>query len=221
VHIPDGILSAKVCIGGYGLASVVTWYALQRIQRDPDPSQTIPKASLLTAAFFIASSISIPIPPASVHLVLNGLLGALLGYYAIPAILVGLLFQAIMIGHGGLTTLGVNAVMMGVPAVIAYHGFQLRYPLTRWWKPQTALGIAAFGAGAIGIGLSALIFFALVITSIPTGFDTATERATIYGLTLAHLPLMAIEGSFTTLTVLFLNRVKPELFAYRGSEHEV
>lgn len=212
VHIPDGILPAKVCIGGYAIAGLATWYALRQIRHDPDPTQSIPRASLLTAAFFIASSISIPIPPASVHLVLNGLLGALLGYYAFPAILVGLFFQAVIIGHGGLTTLGVDAVMMGIPALIAHHVFQGRSYVTRWGKDGVTLGIFAFLAGAVGIGLSALIFFGLVVTTIPATFDASTERAAVYGLTLAHIPLMVIEGTFTAFIVLFLNRVKPELF---------
>lgn len=220
MHIPDGILPAKICIGGYAIASLATWYALRQIRHDPDPMQNIPKASLLTAAFFIASSISIPVPPASVHLVLNGLLGALLGYYALPAILVGLLFQAVIIGHGGLTTLGVDAVMMGIPALVASHVFQLRNYVLRWWKEPVALGTFSFLAGAVGVGLSAIVFFALVITTIPASFDATTERAAVYGLSLAHIPLMVIEGAFTALTVLFLNRVKPELFANKGQMHE-
>jgi cobalt/nickel transport system permease protein len=39
----------------------------------------------------------------------------------------------------------------------------------------------------------------------------AAERRAIYGLVLAHIPLMAIEGAFTAAIVLFLQRVKPEL----------
>ncbi|NES73303.1 MAG: cobalt transporter CbiM, partial [Okeania sp. SIO2D1] len=129
MHISEGILPAQLCISGYGITSFITWYSLRQINRLPNPQASIPKASLLTAAFFVASSIHIPIPPASVHLVLNGLLGTVLGYYAFPAILVGLFFQAIMFGHGGLTTLGINALIMGIPALLAYQIFQLRHIL--------------------------------------------------------------------------------------------
>ncbi|HHP7244898.1 MAG TPA: cobalt transporter CbiM [Elainellaceae cyanobacterium] len=211
MHIPDGILPAQICIGGYAIAAPVTWYSLKQIRRRSDSTEGVPKAALMTAAFFVASSIHIPIPPSSVHLVLNGVLGAILGYYAFPAILVGLFFQAVIVGHGGLTTLGVDAVMMGVPALIAHHIFQLRYPLGDRINPKFADGCCAFLAGAIGLGLSALIFFAVVITTIPSGFDAATEQSAIYGLSLAHIPLALLEGIFTTLLVLFLQRVKPEL----------
>ncbi len=211
MHIPDGILPAPVCIAGYGLTGLLTWYSLRQIHRDRDPSAEIPKASLLTATFFVASSIHIPVPPASVHLVLNGLLGAVLGYYAFPAILIGLLFQALIFGHGGLTTLGVNAAMMGLPALLAYHIFRLRQILRHRVNERLATGISGFLAGAIAVALAALIFFALVITYIPAEFDPKTERLALYGLMLAHVPLVLIEGTFTAALVLFLQQVKPEM----------
>jgi cobalt/nickel transport system permease protein len=242
MHIPDGILPAQLCVAGYAIASPIAWYSLRQIKRQPDPTSGIPKASLLTAAFFVASSIHIPIPPASIHLMLNGMLGALLGYYAFPAILIGLVFQAILIGHGGLTTLGINALIMGAPALLAYLIFRLRYPLamrlgnsvtnrihsllvrarlSQVSKPaenrlSVANGILAFLAGAIGPAGGILIFFVILITNIPAGFDPATERAAIYGLSLAHIPLALIEGAFTTMLVLFLQRVKPELLEWHG-----
>ena len=126
MHIPDGIVPAQVCLAGYGLTGLVTFYSLKQIDRQGNANANIPKASLLTAAFFVASSIYIPIPPTSVHLLLNGLLGVVLGYFAFPAILIGLFFQALVVGHGGWTTLGVNASMMGFPSLLAYHIFRLR-----------------------------------------------------------------------------------------------
>ncbi len=216
MHIPDGILPAAVCFGGYATTGAVTWYSLRKINQKDDPREGIPKASLLTAAFFVASWIHIPIPPSSVHLVLNGLLGVVLGYYAFPAILIGLFFQAVMFQHGGLTTLGVNATMMGMPALLAYHLFRLRNVLgrkgNRKGRPyQTLTGIFGFLAGAGGLGIAALIAVTLLITTIPTHLDVEAERASIYALTLAHVPLMVIEGAFTALVVLFLQRVSPEL----------
>ncbi|MBC8448432.1 MAG: cobalt transporter CbiM [Chloroflexi bacterium] len=216
MHIPDGILPTAVCIGGYATTGATTWYALRKINQKENPREGVPKASLLTAAFFVASWIHIPIPPTSVHLVLNGLLGAVLGYYAFPAILIGLFFQAVMFQHGGLTTLGVNATMMGLPAFLAYYLFRLRHVLgrkaDREGRPYQALtGVFGFLAGAGGLGIAALIATTLLITTIPAHLDSEAERASIYALTLAHVPLMIIEGVFTALVVLFLQRVRPEL----------
>jgi cobalt/nickel transport system permease protein len=211
VHIPDGLLPAQVCAAGYAITGLATWYSLRQINRKPDPTAEIPKASLLTAAFFVASSIYIPIPPASVHLILNGLLGVVLGYFAFPAILIGLFFQALVIGHGGLTTLGVNAAMMGIPALVAYHIFRLRFALGRALPGQISTALFAFLGGALGLGMAALIFLTLVITTIPADIDANTERNALMVLSVGHIPLMLLEGTFTAMLVLFLQRAKPEL----------
>lgn len=211
MHISEGILPAKICIGGYAITGLITWYSLRQINRQSNPSEGIPKAALLTAAFFVASGIHIPIPPASVHLVLNGLLGAVLGWYGFPAILVGLLFQGIMFGHGGLTTLGVNAIIMGVPALISAFIFHHRYQFGKPFNKTFLLNLFAFLAGMLGVGLASLLFFSIVITNLPSGFDNQTEKAAIYGLMFAHIPLMVIEGLFTAMVVTFLQRVKPEI----------
>ncbi|NPV28049.1 MAG: cobalt transporter CbiM [Firmicutes bacterium] len=209
MHIPDGILGAGVCLGGYATAGAAAWWSLRKIGRKANPREGIPKASLLTAAFLVASWIHIPVPPASVHLVLNGLLGVVLGYYAFPAVLIGLFFQAVMFQHGGLTTLGVNATIMGVPAFLAYHLFRLR----RIFGKDSLVGTGIFGflAGAGAVGLAAAAAFIILITTIPAGLDVEAQRASIIALTLAHVPLMVIEGAFTALVALFLHRVKPEL----------
>jgi cobalt/nickel transport system permease protein len=209
MHIPDGVLPATVCAAGYATTAATTWYSLRRINQKDDPREGVPKASLLTAAFFVASWIHIPVPPTSVHLVLNGLMGAVLGWYAFPAILIGLFFQAVMFQHGGLTTLGVNATMMGVPALLAHVVFRLRN--TGEQASQLRTGIFGFLAGAGGLGVAALVALALLVATIPAHLDADVERASIYALTVAHVPLMAIEGVFTALVAVFLQQVSPEL----------
>lgn len=209
MHIPDGILPAAACAAGYATAGVATWHSLRKINQKENPQEGIPKASLLTAAFFVASWIHIPVPPTSVHLVLNGLMGAVLGYYAFPAILIGLFFQAVMFQHGGLTTLGVNAAVMGIPALLSYYLFRLRRVVGKESRVWT--GVLAFVAGAGGLGFAAFISLLLLVATIPGNLDAETERAGIYALTLAHVPLMVIEGAFTALVALFLQRVRPEL----------
>jgi cobalt/nickel transport system permease protein len=204
MHIPDGILPAAVCVGGYATTALATGLSLRQFKPD-----SVPKASIFTAAFFVASWIHIPIPPTSVHLVLNGLLGVVLGPMAFPAILIGLFFQAVMFQHGGLTTLGVNATMMGLPAILAYYLFKLRSFGSRESRVWT--GVLGFLGGGGAIGLSAVMSLVLLINTIPAHLDPEIERASIYTLTLAHVPLIAIEGLLTALVVVFLQRVRPEL----------
>ncbi|MEL7333566.1 MAG: cobalt transporter CbiM [Cyanobacteria bacterium J06560_2] len=211
MHIPDSMLPAQVCAAGYGLTGLMTWYSLRQIDRQGNPGPQIPKAALLSAAFFVGSAIAIPIFPfITIHFVLNGLLGVLLGYFAFPAILIGLFLQVLMMGHGGFTTIGVNAVMMGIPALLAHRVFQMRHLLK---QPNSRLSVGGFAflGGAIGFLLTLFIFVGLTITTIQSGFDTKLEQTAIITLMLAHLPLVLLESGFTAMLAVFLQRVKPEL----------
>ena len=209
MHIPDGILPVPVTAAGYAITAAATWYSVRKINQKENPREDVLKASLLTAAFFVASWIHIPVPPTSVHLVLNGLLGAVLGYFAFPAILIGLFFQAVMFQHGGLTTLGVNAVIMGVPAIIAHYIFHLRKTGKRESKPRTA--VFGFFSGAVALGISVALFVVILMTNIPADIDVGAERAAIYTLAIAHLPLIAIEGVITSMLTVFLRKVRPRV----------
>lgn len=211
MHVPDGLVPAPICFGGYALTGLTTWYCLRRIDRHPDPARDIARASLLTAAFFAASSLRLPLPPASVHFVLNGLLGCLLGIFAFPAVLVGLMLQALLFGHGGMTTLGVNAILMGWPALLAGMLFQQRRWLRRWLGDRVATVAAAGLAGTASIALSAAFFFAIALGTITPDLNGQAERAALLGLAIAHIPLALLEGAFTAAIVGFLQRVAPDL----------
>ncbi|MEL6502040.1 MAG: cobalt transporter CbiM [Cyanobacteria bacterium J06635_13] len=209
MHIPDGFLPPQVCLAGYALTGGVTWYSLRQIKRDRYTQANIPKASLLTAAFFVASLISIPIPPTSVHLIFNGLMGAVLGYYAFPAILIGLFFQAVMFQHGGMSTLGINAIILGVPALAACYMFRQRENLAG--KRQSLTKILSFAAGAGALLLSAAMFAVLLITYISPDMDVNAERTAIL-VSLGGYGIQAIvEGLFSVMLISFLEQVKPEL----------
>src|SRR5262245_30576624 len=116
VHISSGVLANGWIVGGFALAALLTLPAFWKLREDD-----IPRIGVFTAAFFIASSIPIPVPlvVASVHLILNGLIGVTLGRRAMLAVVVGLLLQALLLKHGGIDALGVNACIVGVPAIVA------------------------------------------------------------------------------------------------------
>lgn len=217
MHIPDGIVPIAAAVGGYAITGAATWYSLRQINQKEDPRADIPKAALLTSAFFVASWIHIPVPPTSVHLVLNGLLGVILGWYAFPAILIGLIFQAILFQHGGLTTLGLNAAMMGLPALVAFGIFRLRLVFGHSANRQLNAIFGALGS-ATATGLTVLIFYTLLITTIPASLDGTIEQAAIAVTSLSHIPVLLIEATLTVMLVLFLLRVKPMLLDGFGAD---
>ncbi len=150
MHIADGILPTSVWAGGALLAAAGTALGLRTLDE-----WRIPRAAVMSSAFFVASLIHVPVGPGSVHLVLNGLIGLLLGWAAFPAILLALLLQAVMFGHGGFTTLGVNAVSMAAPAV-AVHLLLGRRLRRAGPRAAAAIGFAA-GAGAVALSCAIVV----------------------------------------------------------------
>ncbi|MDO5652641.1 MAG: cobalt transporter CbiM [Brachymonas sp.] len=211
MHVPDGILPLPFTVAGYAVSAAAAAFCIWKIKQRGDPREHIPKAALLAAAFFSASLIQIPIPPASVHLVLSGLLGAVLGYFAFPAILVALFFQAVMFGHGGLTTLGVNGIIIGLPSLLSAMIFHMQARSANPSKGRTAL--FGFSAGAIATAVSVALFILFLYYTIPPHLDATVERSAIITLGLLHIPVIVVEGIVTALVVMFLRQTRPQLLA--------
>ena len=202
MHISEGILSGPVLISGAALAAVGTTVGLKKLDYD-----RIAQSGILSASFFVAALIHIPIGPSSVHLILNGIVGLLLGWAAFPIILVALLLQAVLFQFGGLTTLGVNTVIMALPAVLSHYLFR-RYVGS---SPRIT-AIAAFGCGFVAICGGALILSLALVFTEKQFFNVA---ALTFG---AYLPVMVIEGIITAFCVLFLKKVYPQILPDRHSE---
>jgi len=196
VHISEGICSPPVLVAGMALAAAGVAYGMKKID-----TQSIPKVGVLSSAFFVASLIHVPIGPSSVHLVLNGLMGLLLGWAAFPAIMIALLLQGVLFQYGGLTSLGVNTVNMALPAVISYYLF--RGMLKGGGMKKTAL--AGFACGFVSLTLSiAAVALTLLLTQ--KGF-----LITVQVVLAAHIPVMVIEGIVSAFALVFLKKVKPEI----------
>jgi len=164
--------------------------------------EKIPSIGILSAAFFVASLVHVPIGPSSVHLILNGLIGLILGWKAFPAILVGLALQALLFQFGGITSLGVNTLNMALPAVICYNLFGWG---VRIGTRQLVFTVTAFACGFCAVLISGvLVGFSLYLTG--EAFLAAAKLVVA-----AHFPVMLIEGGLTAACALFLRRVKPEL----------
>ena len=195
MHIAEGVLAPSILALGGVLSLGGCGLGLRRL----DESCLMPVA-LLSAAFFTGSLLHVPIGPASSHLLLNGLLGVLLGWAAFPAITVALILQALLFQYGGLTTLGVNAWNMALPAILA--GYLARPWLSRSGWPRF---LAAFFCGALGV-VGAAILTALSLSLTDEGFLTSAKI-----LLLAHVPVAAVEGLVTASAISFLAQVRPEM----------
>lgn len=194
MHISEGVLSTPVLLAGGALTVVGSAIGLKTLDYE-----RIMTVSLLTATFFVASLIHVPLGPGNIHLVLGGLMGIVLGWSCFPAILVALFLQTLFFHYGGLVVLGVNTSIMALPALISYY---LCRPLVEHNGMKRKIG--AFSAGFLAILLSSLLM-AFALASTDKGFIQAARLVVA-----AHIPLMIIEGIITMFTVSFLAKVQPE-----------
>ena len=197
MHVADGVLSISVAVTTSVAAVGLLAYSLKGIKEEE-----VPKISLLTGAFFVSSLINIPIGPTSVHPLLGGLLGLILGRRAPLGIFIGLILQAILFQHGGLSTLGANTLLMSIPALFIYwlsHIFK-RYPPF----------IKGFSAGFLAICGGVLLLSFLLLTSDQRYAEGAFSVINL--MFISYLPLAFLEGILTGFAVKYLYAIRPTLF---------
>ncbi|MCI0684094.1 MAG: energy-coupling factor ABC transporter permease [Gemmataceae bacterium] len=190
VHISDGILQAPWWLGGYVVAVPLLLASAWRVREEE-----VPRIALLTAAFFIVSLIHVRVGFTSVHLLMNGLLGIVLGPRAALALFAGLFLQYFLmpVPHGGLQTLGVNTCVLTIPALGAWLLFRAsqRLPWVRhpWFRSLLVL------TSIMGWLLS--LAFSLVLLCDNAGIDIAeisfgnAWALTVHPLSLAVALLLA------------------------------
>ncbi len=195
MHISEGVLSGPVLLSGAALAVAGTAIGLRKIDYD-----RIPQTAMLASVFFVASLVHVPVGASSVHLILNGLVGLMLGWAAFPAILTALLLQTVFFQFGGITVLGVNTCIMALPAVICHYFF---VPIMRK-KPAFAFP-AAFACGALSIFLTGIIAGGVLWLTEENFLEVAALLA------ISHLPVMIIEGAIIGFVITFLKKVQPDM----------
>ncbi len=196
MHISDGVLSPYIVGIGWAVALPTLAVSVRRLRTDQ-----VGVYGVVAAAFFACSTIHVPVGPFSMHLVLNGMAGLLLGWGALTVVTVGLLLQALLIGFGGLIVLGVNISIMAVPGAIM--GI-----LGRHWMKQVSVKKRPWIGSLIGGGtilISAILLYVMLST-------TNTALMPLAKLVfLGHIPVALVEGIISFWLIHFLQKVKPSL----------
>ena len=193
MHIMEGYLPAAFCIawGVICLPFIVAgFFSIQKTLKQN--RKTLILLAMSGAFVFVISSLKIPSVTGSCsHMTGTGLGAILFGPTAAGVLgLIVLLFQAILLAHGGLTTLGANTFSMAIagPFLSAFFGDLFTYCVT---SLQLAM---AYPSEAGGVGASAVKFLGVFA---PT-----------------QLPLAVMEGLLTVVIVIALESyAKPELKA--------
>jgi cobalt/nickel transport system permease protein len=187
------VLSPSWLAAGFVLAGLLAVFGAVRIR-----DEEIPRVAVLSAAFFVASLMHVRVGPTSVHLLLNGLVGVVLGRRAALAIPVGLFLQAALLGHGGLSALGVNSCVQVLPALFAGGLFACLHRV-RWVRqPWFRAGLVA--ASALVWTLSVVFSVVLLCTNWRTEFvyldPSWAISAALHPMTLASAAALAVMAAW-------------------------
>jgi cobalt/nickel transport system permease protein len=201
MHIAEAILAGtahgrEILAAGAVVAAAGTAVGLRKLDYE-----RVPQVAVLCAAFFVISLIHVPLGPVPAHLVLCGLMGLVLGWAAFPAVLVALALQSVFLSYGGLTALGLNTLVMAVPAVVCWYLFR-RAVRSRF---EPLVFVTGFLAGAVGMLLGATLAAAALFAA---GKSFAPFAQVVLA---AHLPMAVVEGLVTGSVVVLLRKVRPEL----------
>ncbi len=201
VHIGT-LLQPAWLAGGFVLGGLAVLLSLWKVnERD------VPRIGVLTAAFFVASSVHLPLGGVSVHLLLNGLVGVILRWRSPLAVAVGLTLQTLLLSHGGPDALGVNFVVLTLPALLAGVTFR---PLFRRMPAFAAGAIVGGGTAAVTVFLHATVLYFGSVD--PSGFIAGVSL-------LAHLPVIVVEAIGVGFACQVLAKAKPEWLGLTEGPH--
>lgn len=212
MHVMEGYLPVKYCIA-WGVISlpflVVGFFSIQN--RLKENRKVITMIAMAGAFIFVLSSLKIPSVTGSCsHMTGTGLGAILFGPFAVSILgIIVLLFQAILLAHGGLTTLGANTFSMAIAG--PFLSFAI-YKLCQKLKVNRKVGIflAAF-LGDIFTYCVTSIQLALAYPSQQGGVAaSAVKFLGVFAPT--QLPLAVLEGILTVLIMMALETYAlPEL----------
>jgi len=209
MHIPDGFIAPQMYAPAYAAAAALWAYAANRVKRTIS-ERTIPLMGVMTALAFALMMIAIPLPGGtSVHATGIGLLAVLFGVWSsFLSLSLVLLLQALLFGMGGITSLPVNALAMGL--VGSASGYLVFVALRR-----ASLGAALFAAGLAAVVVPAFLV-ALALGAQPHIAHRADGtplffpfgfRVTLPAVVLPHLVVGAGEGVLTVLVYGFVSKL--------------
>ncbi|HEX9019844.1 MAG TPA: energy-coupling factor ABC transporter permease [Nitrospirota bacterium] len=220
MHIPDGVLPVPVWLLGFALMALALGFCLYRL-KSADQKKKIPLLGAVSAVMLVAMSLEIL--PLAYHINLSVVAGILLG----PALgfLAAFITNVILalMGHGGITVIGLNTLLLGGEAVLGHTLFYLfRNRVPVFWQTAlaTVLTLGVTTAALIGIVAASHVDpqlfrhedHAAEQGAAPPGAISVTRFATMV-LTLGVLGWL-IEAAISGAVVAFIARVKPDLLGH-------
>jgi len=207
MHIMEGYLDIYWCIF-WALLSIpfliYGFYSVRRVMREDPRQKTV--IALSGAFIFVLSSLKLPsVTGSSSHPTGTGLATMFygVGVTAVPSLIV-LIFQALLLAHGGLTTLGANVFSMGIAGpLVAFIAF----------KAMTKAKVPTPAKVFITVFVADIMTYMVTSIQLALAFGPFTESLisfmSIFAIT--QVPLGIVEGILFTIFVDYMERARPDL----------
>ncbi len=208
MHIMEGFLDPIWCVVWFIIAIPFVVLGAKKIielmREHPEHKMTI---ALSGAFIFLLSSLKLPsVTGSSSHPTGTGFSAVLYGVCVTSFLAtIVLIFQALLLAHGGLTTLGANIFSMGVvgPFVGALIWVLLR-------KAKASIPVSMFFAALFADLITYVVTSIQMTLNHGQSIDAFVSFMTNYAAT--QLPLALMEGILFFMFATYLVRNKPEIF---------
>jgi cobalt/nickel transport system permease protein len=215
LHIPDGVLPSLIWAPALGLSLLLL--AVSARTHAGETRQHVAYRGALGALTLAAMAIELPLGPLEYHLTLVGPLGVLLGPAAAFEVLFVVNAILALLGHGGFTVVGLNALVLGAGAGLARPAY---LALARRFSPGTSLALGtALAQATSGALWLAVIGWALHGAATTAGHPASASRlGLVAGLAFPMwLVGIAVESVVAVGIGRFLARVRPDLLPGRSA----
>lgn len=209
MHIMEGFLAPKWCILWAILSLPFVIYGFVQMKKKAGHDSRLTLLMAMAGAYiFVLSALKIPSVTGSCsHPTGTGLAAILFGPFVTSVLgLIVLLFQAILLAHGGLTTLGANTFSMAIVGPFAAYGIYrliVRPAHTAKYDKNRTL-FAVFLASAVGDLLTYVVTSIQLSMAFPgdSFVQSFAKFASIFAVT--QVPLAISEGILTAILFAFV-----------------
>ena len=211
MHLAEGVMTLTHAAAWTAVAGSAVVWSLRGEQRE---GREAASSSLVmggaTSLLFAATLLPLPVPivGATSHVCLTPVLGLIVGVRRIVwATFFVLLLQAIFFAHGGLTTLGVNTLTLGLLGPATAAGL---WRLLGRLGAYNALGLAiACGVGSMAVYVGDALVLSLALADVADPAVTLT--GVLVGFAPVQIPLAVLESAASVGIVRMLAMRRPSL----------
>lgn len=215
MHIMEGYLPAIWCIVWFAVSIPVVAYGVYKLNKLVKEERGIlPVLAVAGAFIFVLSSLKMPSVTGSCSHPTGTGIGAIIFGPAITAVLstIVLIYQALFLAHGGLTTLGANVFSMGIVGPIVSY---LIYKAGM--KGKLNFYLVVFLAATLGDWATYIVTSTELALAFPAGgilsfggfFSSFSKFVAIFAIT--QIPLAIVEGAVSALLFKYIIQAKSDL----------